>query len=128
MAGTRKPKVDLPEYTKAMNDAHEEVVQPDGSVIPHPKCDDNPGPYADYGYPLPTQAEAEALCEGCWFYEQLNNVCLRNGKHRAPAWGIRGGVAFVEGRQVHLLAHDDPRRADPDADPEPLLSLEPLTE
>jgi hypothetical protein len=107
----RRPKRNLPEWDKALNDAHEEVQDEDGNFAPQPLCLDKPGEWADYGYPLPKARVAEALCEPCL----LRELCLRNAKHKPPAWGIVGGKVWIDGRQAALLAHDDPRLIDPDS-------------
>lgn len=114
MAQSRRPKTDLYEYRLWMTQSFIEEVQQSGEKIPREKCQGNPDPWTEYGYPLPSAEEADALCKGCWFYENLNNVCLRNAKHRGPAWGVWGGVVFINGRQAHLMAEDDERLQDPD--------------
>lgn len=103
MTRSRKPKTDTSEWVELMDRAHL-------GEIPQPLCHENPGPWMDYGYPLPKEHEADDLCLPC----PLMAACLRNAKHRQPAFGVWGGLAWIGGRQVRLLKLDDERLIDPD--------------
>lgn len=112
MTQRRRPRKDLPEFAQALRDAHREELREDGTYAPQPLCLDNPGPWTDYGYPLPTARQAEALCAPC----PLLEMCRSTAKHRQPHWGVQGGITWIQGRQAHLLSPDDPRLQDPDAE------------
>lgn len=103
MTHSRRPKKELPEWVDALNKAHV-------GEGPQPLCHERPEEYVDYGYPLPTARQAEELCIECPLYL----LCRKAAKHKPPAWGIRGGLVYVQGRQVQLMARDDPRRSDPE--------------
>lgn len=47
----------------------------------------------------PQKEVAEALCADC----PLRALCLASAKKEKPAWGVRGGVAWDMGRQVHWV-------------------------
>ncbi|WP_374105866.1 WhiB family transcriptional regulator [Streptomyces sp. AC495_CC817] len=72
---------------------------------PQPLCVGRESEYADYeGYP-PSEARAAAMCAGCPFLE----ACGNNARQQLPVWGVWGGIAWVDRRQAHLMAGDDPR-------------------
>lgn len=64
--------------------------------FPQPYCKDEPGLYADYGYPLPSPEDAAELCEPC----PLRLLCAEHARKRRAAWGIWGGQVWVQGRQA----------------------------
>ena len=70
---------------------------------PDPLCLNRPHDYVDYDCP-PDADQAADLCIDC----PLMVLCLANARRTRPAWGVWGGVAWVAGRQLHLL--DDERR------------------
>ncbi|MDL5351132.1 WhiB family transcriptional regulator [Microbacterium sp. zg-YB36] len=73
---------------------------------PQPDCWEHSDEFSDYEMAdMPDRETAELLCSRC----PLLQVCAANARHRKPAWGVFGGVAYVNGRQAHLLAEDDPR-------------------
>ncbi len=78
---------------------------------PQPDCAGRPEEFVDYSYSeMPDKELAELLCSRC----PLIEVCLKNARHRKPKWGVYGGLVYVDGRQVALMAEDDPRLRDPD--------------
>jgi hypothetical protein len=82
-----------------MNEAH----AGDG---PAPDCWGHEDEYADYApADMPDKELAELLCERC----PLLAICGANARHRRPAYGVWGGVAWTAGRQAHLMKEGDPR-------------------
>lgn len=65
-----------------------------------PLCLDDPS-YTDYEVP-PRQDEAMEKCLDC----PLFVLCAENARRTKPQWTIMGGVAWVQGRQAHLLSPD----------------------
>lgn len=65
---------------------------------PQPKCVERYDLYADYD-DIPSEEEALALCVGC----PLLEVCYDSARVERPSWGVRGGVAWKDGRQHHWL-------------------------
>ena len=63
---------------------------------PKPDCLGHPDEFVDY-HTLPTAEEAELLCERC----PLLALCAADANRRRPAWGIRGGKVYVNGRRAH---------------------------
>lgn len=99
MVRRARTKHDLPEYTQALNDAH-------SGAGPAPDCDGLQSEFADYSIEdLPSKSLAELMCERC----PLLDICNKNARHVRPNWGVVGGIAWVEGRQAHLMKANDPR-------------------
>lgn len=102
---SKRRKQDLPAYDGALQDANLDDRGLARTRKPQPLCLERPDEYVDYDYPLPSPEAAEALCAPC----EIREACLANAKHRKPAWGIWGGLIWVNGRQAQLMAPDDPR-------------------
>lgn len=64
--------------------------------FPQPYCKDEPGPYVDYDYPLPSAEDAADLCEPC----PLLLLCAEHARKRRVQWGVWGGGVWVAGRQA----------------------------
>ncbi len=64
---------------------------------PDPHCLNRPDLFVDYVIP-PSAEEAEELCDGC----PLFALCRASARRAKPAWGVWGGVAYVDGRSAHL--------------------------
>jgi hypothetical protein len=65
---------------------------------PQPKCVERFDLYVDYDKP-PNEEEAKELCSGC----PLLDICRRSALADKPAWGVKGGIAWDEGKQRHWL-------------------------
>lgn len=103
---SKRRRENLPSFEGALKNAALAALEPERYPdIPQPECIDRPGEFVDYGYPLPTAEEAEALCAPCLLLE----LCNPSARHVRPDWGIQGGIVWVNGRQAHLMAEDDPR-------------------
>lgn len=89
-AARRSMYVVQDEFNEAWSKAREEGWS---ETIP---CNDNPGPYVDWTTP-PTAEEAEALCDGCEFY----NLCRELGDVTKPSWGIYGGKVWLYKRSIY---------------------------
>lgn len=70
---------------------------------PQPLCAGRTAEFSDYSH-VPGEQEAADLCAGC----PLITLCLDNAKRTKMKWGIWGGVAWVGGRQAHLIPADSP--------------------
>lgn len=81
--------------------ALEHSTAEDGS--PRPLCDGRPGEFIDYGEHVPDESAAARLCAGCPLFEP----CLVNARRVKPGWGVWGGIAWIDGRQAHLMPEDD---------------------
>lgn len=102
---SKRMRQDLPDYNRAMAEAHladRQLVDEDHD---QPYCLERPDLYVDYDQPHPTRERAQEMCAPC----PLIEMCLKNARHMKPGWGVWGGVAWVAGRQVHLLPEDDER-------------------
>ena len=111
--GRRRSKTDLPAYTSAMEAAHV-------GEAPQPHCWGHSDEFVDYeAADMPDKELAELLCSRCPFKRGHSqpgredyvepDICGKNARHRKPEWGVLGGIAWVNGRQAHLMAADDPR-------------------
>lgn len=66
---------------------------------PQPLCDGREAEFVGYELP-PSKEEARALCAPC----PLLAICKESARlHEAPGWGIKGGIAWYEGKQWHWL-------------------------
>lgn len=81
----------------------EGAVAEDGA--PRPLCDGRSAEYIDYVGWVPSEQHAAALCAGC----PLLDACLANARRVKPGWGVHGGIAWIDGRQAHLMPEDDER-------------------
>lgn len=81
--------------TRAFSLSLDRAASEDGH--PQPLCQGRPGEYVDYEA-VPSEAEAAALCAEC----PLLVECLANARRTKPAWGVWGGIAWIDGRQAHL--------------------------
>ena len=102
MARQRSPRRTTEDFAAALSGAHSERARGLAGRErrhPDPACLDNPAEYVDYAVP-PARDEAQEMCLDC----PLMQACLANAKRTLPAWGVLGGVAWVRGRQAHLLS------------------------
>ncbi len=58
-------------------------------------CHTDPATFSDYRT-TPSQAVAQAACAGCPLFRG-DELCVKYAKAFPPAWGILGGVAWVDG-------------------------------
>lgn len=87
----------LAPFIDALNLAH---VDPDA---PQPLCDERTAEFVDYDV-SPGEEAAAALCvdadgEEC----PLMKVCRESARYERPEWGVRAGVAWKGGKQLHWL-------------------------
>jgi len=65
---------------------------------PQPLCLDRQAEFSDYEE-SPDEPTARAMCVDC----PLLAVCLESAMQSKPDWGVWGGIAWDQGRQVHWL-------------------------
>ncbi|GAB2699315.1 hypothetical protein BKA24_001785 [Microbacterium marinum] len=87
----RPPREPLPGFTAALELANEKPA------APQPYCAGSGPAYADYVTP-PSAEVARQMCAPC----PLMELCRASALHEKPAWGVHGGIAWVNGRQWHL--------------------------
>ena len=107
MSKKRSPRWTIEGFASALSGAASESAREvpfERRQFPDPLCIDAPEEYVDYVSP-PDRATAAAMCNDC----PLLDLCLANARRTRPAWGVWGGIAWAQGRQVHLL--DEERRA-----------------
>lgn len=80
-----------PAFERALKVARESAREP------QPICLDDPS-FVDYSS-APSRDDAEEMCIDCPLYF----VCRESAKIERPAWGVRGGIAWDMGRQVHWV-------------------------
>lgn len=65
---------------------------------PQPACIDHSDEFCDFEVP-PDEETAALLCERC----PLLALCYESATKSKPAWGVQGGVTWLEGRQIRWL-------------------------
>lgn len=80
-------------YTDALAAAHA------SRRAPQPLCLNRSDEFVDYPVGQhPDEQGAAEMCADC----PLLDVCNLNARQQAPAHGVWGGIAWVNGRQAHL--------------------------
>ena len=98
MSRSRYGRRALRAYSDALDLAHRDTG------APQPACRWRPEEFVDYADDaIPSEVEAAGLCGGC----PLLELCLENARRTKPGWGVLGGIAWVYGRQWHLVADED---------------------
>lgn len=101
MSQKRSPRHTTASFASALAAAASER----GRGVPHelrehpdPFCLDAPDVYVDFDL-IPDQDTAFEMCADC----PLMVECAASARRTKPAWGVWGGIAWLHGRQAHLL-------------------------
>lgn len=87
----------LAPFNDALERAH---VDP---TAPQPLCEDLPESFVDYTV-SPDEQTAAALCRDVDGNDcPLMTLCRESARYERPEWGVRAGVAWKGGKQLHWL-------------------------